>query len=450
MSCATTCSPTPPAGSTTLIIRLPGGARDPDRLRRSGDGLAHRLVATQQGMILVWDGVTQSLLAHALPRPARRCRPGPMSRRRQRAGLARAGGRPGLRDDRPLLRLLHAQPGRRQRDVDAATSGRSVIRTSPIPPPRRRILRIDHSRPATTTAAICCSAPTASSTSRPATAAAAATAVRAPVAMASDRTRLLGKVLRIDVRGVDPRRPPDECGLDPKLHRALDQPVRRTRAGLQRGLGPRAAQSLPHELRPGDRRPLHRRRRTEQVGGDQPSERPATPAPVSTSAGSAARLARLRATTSRAALRRLPGRTRRRRASSRPGERLLGSDPLPSQRRLGSRSWAATAIVASSRAVDRGPVPLRRRLLRSDLGDHDARPGESGGDRRVLLARIGLGREPTASPRTTWVSSTSCSAARTHRCIHNGSDGCFWAGFRGLFEDDFESQGTSHWSSSVP
>lgn len=32
-------------------------------------------------------------------------------------------------------------------------------------------------------------------------------------------------------------------------------------------------------------------------------------------------------------------------------------------------------------------------------------------------------------------------------CIHAGSpDGCFWAGFRGLFEDDFESQGTSHWS----
>lgn len=32
-------------------------------------------------------------------------------------------------------------------------------------------------------------------------------------------------------------------------------------------------------------------------------------------------------------------------------------------------------------------------------------------------------------------------------CIHNGN-GCFWAGFRGLFEDDFESQGTTHWSAT--
>ena len=35
-------------------------------------------------------------------------------------------------------------------------------------------------------------------------------------------------------------------------------------------------------------------------------------------------------------------------------------------------------------------------------------------------------------------------------CIHDGNpDGCFWAAFRGLFEDDFESSGTGHWSLTV-
>jgi hypothetical protein len=33
-------------------------------------------------------------------------------------------------------------------------------------------------------------------------------------------------------------------------------------------------------------------------------------------------------------------------------------------------------------------------------------------------------------------------------CIHNG-DGCYWAGWRGLFEDDFETGDTSRWSSAV-
>lgn len=36
-------------------------------------------------------------------------------------------------------------------------------------------------------------------------------------------------------------------------------------------------------------------------------------------------------------------------------------------------------------------------------------------------------------------------------CIHDGNpDGCYWAGWGGLFEDGFESQDTSHWSSVSP
>ncbi len=36
-------------------------------------------------------------------------------------------------------------------------------------------------------------------------------------------------------------------------------------------------------------------------------------------------------------------------------------------------------------------------------------------------------------------------------CVHDGHpDGCFWAGWGGLFEDGFESEDTSHWSSTSP
>jgi len=36
-------------------------------------------------------------------------------------------------------------------------------------------------------------------------------------------------------------------------------------------------------------------------------------------------------------------------------------------------------------------------------------------------------------------------------CVHDGNpDGCFWAGWGGLFEDGFESEDTTHWSSTSP
>lgn len=41
--------------------------------------------------------------------------------------------------------------------------------------------------------------------------------------------------------------------------------------------------------------------------------------------------------------------------------------------------------------------------------------------------------------------------AGTVDCIHDGNpDGCFWAGFRGIFEDGFESQGFTHWTLANP
>lgn len=38
------------------------------------------------------------------------------------------------------------------------------------------------------------------------------------------------------------------------------------------------------------------------------------------------------------------------------------------------------------------------------------------------------------------------------QCVHNGGDGCYWAKWGGIFEDDFESPShdTSHWSATQP
>ena len=62
-SCATACSPTPPAAVTALITGFPVEGPTPIDFVDPNDGLAHRFVATKQGVILVWDGATEALLA---------------------------------------------------------------------------------------------------------------------------------------------------------------------------------------------------------------------------------------------------------------------------------------------------------------------------------------------------------------------------------------------------
>ena len=114
-------------------------------------------------------------------RPERR-RPGDAVPRRPNArlydgnerGLLLDGVRAGLRDERPLLRLLHAA-ARTGRSRSTSSSATRTTRTSPIRARAGRCSRFRTRARRTTTAASSSSAPTGCSTSVPATAGAGAT-----------------------------------------------------------------------------------------------------------------------------------------------------------------------------------------------------------------------------------------------------------------------------------
>ena len=62
ISCATACTPPAPSTYSTLVSGFPGDANTPIVFVDPADNIKHRFVATQEGVILVWDGVTQALL----------------------------------------------------------------------------------------------------------------------------------------------------------------------------------------------------------------------------------------------------------------------------------------------------------------------------------------------------------------------------------------------------
>ncbi len=63
-SCTSGCSPTPPVETSTLVpaSALPSGANTPIAFVDPDDGRDRRLIATLQGAILVWEGTTETVL----------------------------------------------------------------------------------------------------------------------------------------------------------------------------------------------------------------------------------------------------------------------------------------------------------------------------------------------------------------------------------------------------
>ena len=235
-----------PAAIATLVAPadFPAGATTPIAFVDPNDGRDRRLIATQQGAILVWDDSKDAMLP-TMFLDLRSSSGGPVLFGGER-GLLGDGARPELRDDRPAstsstrAATRAAEPrGHRHRPLPAL--GRQSRRRRP------GLGHHDHGRsstprPPTTTAASSPSGRTASSTSRPATAAAAATTTRARTATASAPNSLLGKLLRIDVHGRRSRRRGAR-----RLRRGpgnytvpSTNPFFGQEPGLRRGLGPAA------------------------------------------------------------------------------------------------------------------------------------------------------------------------------------------------------------------
>ena len=180
---------------------------------------------------------------------------------RHRAGSARARVPSRLREQRLLLRLLH-QPGHAGgavsgvRQPERRESGQRDTRALHPPAAAQSQRRLDRVR--TRRRALHRDRATAAAANDDA-------AGHTPgIGNAQDITdNLLGKILRIDVDG-------DDFPLDPAKNYAipLDEPVPE-RARRRRDLGLRPAQPVARELRPRDRRSVHRRRRPGVVRGDR-------------------------------------------------------------------------------------------------------------------------------------------------------------------------------------
>jgi hypothetical protein len=211
VSCATSCSPSPPVAISTLIDAgdFPVGGTTPIAFVNPLDGRPRRLVATQEGMILVWDGTTGNLL----PTPF-------LDLRDDVGGPVLFGG------ERGLLSMAA--------DPDYATTGRLFVyytrsdgdlvvarytRSAGNPDvgdlaSATQILRIEHSSASNHNGGALAFGPDGFLYLSTGDGGGSCDGGLGANGDGQVNTTLLGKILRMDVRGIDPGAgPADDCGV---------------------------------------------------------------------------------------------------------------------------------------------------------------------------------------------------------------------------------------------
>jgi glucose/arabinose dehydrogenase len=218
-SCATSCSPGAPVAISTLVpaSELPPGGTTPIAFVDPGDGRGRWLIATQQGMILVWDGATGTVL----PTPF-------LDLRDDVGGPVLAGG------ERGLLAMVadpdYATTGRlfvfyTRAEQSPGTAGDVVIaryqRSAADPDvgnpaSATTIMAIEHSSAANHNGGWLAFGPDGFLYATVGDGGGACDGSQGTSGDGQRSDTLLGKLLRIDVRGVDPSGgSPDDCGLGP-------------------------------------------------------------------------------------------------------------------------------------------------------------------------------------------------------------------------------------------
>lgn len=217
VSCSTTCSPAPAAISTLVAPGdFPAGATNPIAFVDPGDGRGRWLIATQQGAILVWDGATRTILPDFFL-DLRQAVGGPVTYGGERGLLALAAD-----PDYQETGYLYVYYTRR--DLGAGTLGDIVIEryqrsaADPDvadPASATTILVIEHSSASNHNGGQLAFGPDGYLYISIGDGGGSCDSNAGADGDGQRNDTLLGKILRIDVRGVAPLSgPPDDCSVE--------------------------------------------------------------------------------------------------------------------------------------------------------------------------------------------------------------------------------------------
>ncbi len=439
-NCLASCTPDAPAAVSTLISGFPGEADTPIAFVDPADNLPHRFVATKEGKIFVWSGVTQTLSAtpfldlsvSGLNK---------ISLGSERGLLAMAAEPDYITSGRFYVYYTRLSDGdivveryQRTGDPDIADTASGTV-----------ILRIEHSGASNHNGGQLAFGPdgylyisTGDGGPQCDDGAGSSGDGQSPGTM-------LGKLLRIDVRGVDPTPVASECGLDASNYTVpSDNPYAGQASACNEvwAIGMRNPFRFTFDRLTGD---IY----LGDVGQNEWEEinliRATTPAPVnlgwvcregctSSSVSSGCSTSGCLADTGT--------------SCQFPRDVSGFWDPI-----LCHQNAPWVSIMGGYRyRGDFVPVNAGRYFY----GD--------AGCGQVWATTTLDPANPAAIASSCWLSGSSNygfgedhlgelyivrGGAGTVTCIHNG-EGCYWAGWGGFFEDGFETENTSRWSSTFP
>jgi glucose/arabinose dehydrogenase len=447
VSCASACSPTPPAAVSALITGFPVGGSTPIDFADPDDGLTHRFVATKQGLILVWDGTTQALLATPFL-DLRDDSGGPVYDTGSEQGLLAMAFEPDYAESgRFYVYYTRKNTGTgTQGDIVIARYQRSAGSPNIAEPASAAtILVIEHSGAANHNGGDLQFGPDGFLYISTGDGGNSCDDGQGTSGDGQRTNSLLGKILRIDVRGVDPGAgAPDDCGVEAGPYTV---PVSNPFAGQE----PACDEVWAYGLRNPFRFSFDRETGDLYLGdvGQAKWEeinlkRASTAAPVNfgwvcregceTAGNDESGCATGGCPVD-------PGTTCEFPRSSGFWDPILCHHNTGWVSIMGGYRYRGTRVPSLEGQYMYGDAGCGQIWVTTALDP--ANPGAIAAAcwENAFSGTYGFGEDHLGELYVV-------QGGGTISCVHNG-DGCYWARFRGLFEDDFESSGLTHWSATA-